>query len=98
MITLYGGAIGVVVSVAVGWYQLDLPIPATHNEVQEVRQYARGTREIVLNQEWFRLKTQLREAKAKLKRDPLNLDLIKRVTRLELTLRSVEGHLDELRK
>lgn len=98
MITLYGGAIGVIVSVAVGWYQLDLPIPATHNQVQEVQQYAKGTREIVLNQEWFRLKTQLREAKAKLIGDPGNRELIKRVTRLELTLRSVEGQLDELRK
>ena len=98
MITLYGGAIGVIVSVAVSWYQLDLPIPATHNQVQEVQQYAKGTRQIVLNQEWFRLKTQLREAKAELIRDPGNLKLIKKVTRLEVTLRSVEGELDELRK
>lgn len=69
----------------------------TSREFQKVQQYAGRTREIVLNQEWFRLKSQIREIQAKLDRNPGNSALIRELTRLEQTLRAVNADLSELR-
>jgi hypothetical protein len=98
MITLYGGAVGAVLTAVVAWNQLDMPRPALHAEVQAVQQYASNTRELVLNQEWFRLRIQLREAQAKLKSDPLNRELIRTVTRLEQALTKTNSQIQKLRK
>ena len=97
MITLYGGAAAAILTVVVSWVQLDAPVPATTNDVQTVQQYAEGTRKIVLNQEWFRVSTQLKAAQAKLKADPHNVTLIRKVTKLELALREVEDQLSKVR-
>lgn len=97
MISLYAGALGTIMGISIAWTQLNLPRPATYNEVQNVQQYASATREIVLNQEWFRLKSQLREAQVRLSRDPGNRSLIQEVTRLEQSLRAVESDLSQIR-
>lgn len=69
----------------------------TSREFQKVQQYAGRTREIVLNQEWFWLKEQLRDVKAALNRDPGNQALLTTKNRLELAIRAVEADLRELR-
>ena len=80
----------------VSWQTLDLPRPASNHEVQAVQQYAGSTREIVLNQEWFRYDSQLSRAVAELARDPTNQRLIEEVSRLRLALRNVEQQLQAL--
>jgi hypothetical protein len=96
MITLYGSAVAAVVSVAVGWNQLDLPTPATTAELQEVQQYAANTRAIVLNQEWFRLQAQLIRAENALQKAPHNRSLQEDVARIRAALRRVEADLKKV--
>ena len=95
MITICAGALAAVLSVAVGWTQLDLPVPATHNDVQVVQQYAEGTREIVLNQEWFRLNAELRRAEAQYAKAP-SAAILDAISRLEAAIRAVQSALSEL--
>jgi hypothetical protein len=83
------------ISVAVGWNQLDLPTLATHNDVEAVQQYAEGTREIALNQEWFRLDAELRRAEAEYARTP-SPTLLDYISRLKSSIRSVQAAIAEL--
>lgn len=98
MITLYAGAVGAVLTTAVAWNQLDLPRPATSEEVRDVWQYAMDTRQIVTNQEWFRLSAKLKIARAKLRLDPTNRELIDEVTRLEQAIKEVDDQLNALKR
>jgi hypothetical protein len=97
VITMYCGAISAVIAVIIGYNQLDWPRPAMHTEVREVQQYAAGTREIVLNQEWFRLEAELRRAEAEYARNPSPV-LLDSISRLKSAIRSVQGQIDELKK
>lgn len=97
MISLYGGAVASVMGVLVAWNALDLDRPAFKSEVDAVYEFASETREISLNQEWFRVRSQLEEVKAQLAHEPLNRQLIERRVRLEQQLRAVEAALQALR-
>lgn len=88
--------VAALIAIATGWSAWDLPRPALNTEIQAVQQYAGSTREIVLNQEWFRLSIQLEQALAKSARDSSNFDLIREVVRLRLALKNVESQLREL--
>lgn len=89
-------AVPSILAAMVSWATLDLPRPASNHEVQAVQQYAGSTREIVLNQEWFRFHAQLLQAEARLAQNPSNPDIIREVTRLRQALRNVESQLQEL--
>jgi hypothetical protein len=95
MITLYGGAVAVVMSLAVGWVQFDLPVPATHNDIVQVQQYAADTRVIVLNQEWSRLEAELRRAEAEHAKNPSNA-MLSSISRLKAAIRGVSAAVSEL--
>jgi len=98
MITLYTSVVVAMLSAGAAYSSLGGPVPAMLSDVKQVQMYAEGTRAIVLNQEWFRVKIQLREAEADLKIQPRDGRLIKEVTRLEQALRSVELQLSKLSK
>ena len=96
---MIAGAIAAVLGVMATWEKLEfLPRWAWYSEVVVVQEFAQDTRRIVLNQEWFRLRTELREVQTKLSTDPMNRDLIEDATRLEQQLRDVEEQLDQLKK
>jgi hypothetical protein len=105
MVTFYAGAVGAILSVAVYWHQLDLPrfaylseVTSVESKLSELQQYSIGTRKITLNQDWFRLKTQLTDRQARLAADPRNWELIEDVTKIEQSLRDVEGQLEQIKR
>lgn len=98
-IAMIVGTIGALFSVMVAWEKLEfLPRWAWYNEVAAVQEFAKDTRSLVLNQEWFRLRAKLRELQVDLSAAPRDRDLIGEVTRLEQQLRHVEEQLDQLNK
>lgn len=96
---IVAGAIGAILGVMISWQSIEfLPRWAWYSEVAQVQDFAQDTRRIVMNQEWFRLTAALKEARVALAADPLNRELIEKVTRLEQQLRAVEEQLDALKK
>lgn len=89
-------AVPSILAAMVSWAALDLPRPASNHEVQAVQQYAGSTREIVLNQEWFRISIQLERAEERLERNPGDDRSIEEMVRLRLALKNVESQLQEL--
>ncbi len=90
-------AVPSILAAMVSWNTLDLPRPASSHEVQTVQQYAASTREIVLNQEWFRISRQLEVAEARLAQNPGNPRMIDEVVRLRQALQNVNAQLRKLR-
>jgi hypothetical protein len=95
-IGMIASAVGAILGVFVAWNQLDLPRPALYSELISVQQIAEENRTLILNQEWFRLKTQVRELEVELRQNPRDRDLIEKLTRAEQALRNVEKSLKEL--
>lgn len=96
---MIAGTIGAILGVMIAWEKLEfLPRWAWYTEVVQVQKFAQDTRKIVLNQEWFRLKAELREVEVEREMKPRDRDLIERATRLEQQLRAVQEQIDQLRK
>ncbi len=93
MITLYGGAIGVLVSVAVGWHQFGLPLPATQGDVLELRQEVAGNTKLILGDRWLRLQVQIKQLRHQLSLNPGNRELMERLAVKEQQLDSVNKGL-----
>ncbi len=93
MITLYAGALAVVITGAVGWQQLGMPLPATQSDLSELRVAISSNTRLILGDRWLRLTTQIRQLEAQLARDPSNRGMIERLATLQLQLRAVERGL-----
>lgn len=93
MITLYGGAIGVLITVAVGWHQFGGPIPATRNDVSELRQEVAGNTKLILGDRWLRLKVQIKQLRHQLSLNPGNRELMERLAVKEQQLDAVNTGL-----
>ena len=95
MISVVAGAVGAVLAVAVAWNQLDLPVPASHNDLMMVQQYAEGTRSIVLNDKWIAAEAKLRRAQEQYAQNPTD-NLRQLVNHLTATLRTLQAQIDEM--
>lgn len=93
MITLYGGAVGVIISVAVGWHQFGFPVPATQNDVLELRQEVAGNTKLILGDRWLRLTVQIKQLRRQLSLDPGNVKLMERLAVKEQQLDAVNKGL-----
>ncbi len=93
MITLYGGAIGVLISIGVGWHQFGFPVPATQNDVLELRQEVAGNTKLILGDRWLRLTIQIKQLRRQLVLNPDDVELMEQLAVKEQQLDSVNKGL-----
>ena len=75
---------------------LDGPMPASTNQVEEVEQYGRGTRELVLLDKLVSRKFSLAKYEKELEKDPDALALQELVVSLKRQVASLESELKAL--
>lgn len=96
MLTLYAGALGAVLTVAVTWQQLDfLPRWAWHSEVVALEQFSVGTRLIVLGQEWEQLDQKIRSLANKPNRSRIEDEAL---SKMRHRLQEIDAQLKALRQ
>lgn len=93
MITLYAGAFAAVFGGILGWQQLGMPVPATQNDLSELRQEIGSNTMLILGQEWERLRAKIYALRGRLAQDPTNRDLHEELARAEAQFREVDRKL-----
>lgn len=93
MITLYAGAVAAVLGGVIGWQQLGMPVPATQNDLSELRLEIGSNTRLILGDRWLRLTAQIKRLEAQLARNPSDRGMIDRLATLQLQLREVERGL-----
>ena len=96
MIGIYAGTIAAVLAIPAAWVQLDMPLPATHDEIETVQQYAESTRSIVLNDKWIAAEAKLRRAEEQYAKNPTD-NLRSLINHLRATLRDLDTAIAKLK-
>jgi hypothetical protein len=90
------GVAATVLAAAVSYTALGLPVPASAERVAAVEQYARDTREIVLLDKLFMRQEELDRAAKRLRTDPGDEELQRRVYDLQRQIQLLERQLEDL--
>ncbi len=92
------GAIGAVLMVGVAWISLGLPVVALTTDVAQVEKFSKGTREMVLNNDWFRITADIERVERKLGQKPNDEELLFTLRLLREQRRKIELQMEELKK
>lgn len=93
---MIAGLTAALFAILVSWVELDWPRPAMNMEVAQVEQFAIDTREIVLNQEWFKIQEDMIEVNRLISQDPTNPAFQEWRLKLRAQQRAVNQQLKEL--